>query len=164
MHVHCFSFLLMPMTLKVAAVIFSYTTNMRAAVSTVCSSFASRPLYKPRAPFFLWQIIYGHINDHVSQHICQCKLWLYLCSTLTWFCPLEGTRCLRCFRSRRPSHLLYTGQTGNNKHKKVLRLFRFFDKCSNLRNSCTATSCALILYLSVCWCMYSNLPQGNRTR
>lgn len=49
----CFSFLLMPMTLKVAAVIFSYTTNMRAAVSTVWSSLASRPLYKPSTPCLL---------------------------------------------------------------------------------------------------------------
>lgn len=52
--VHCFTFLFRPMTLKVAVVIFSYTTNMRAAVSTVCSSLASRPLYRPRTPYLLW--------------------------------------------------------------------------------------------------------------
>lgn len=50
---HAFSFLCKPITLNVAAVIFSYTTNMRAAVRTVCSSLASRPLYKPKAPYFL---------------------------------------------------------------------------------------------------------------
>lgn len=52
-HLHAFSFLCRPITLKVAAVIFSYTTNMSAAVRTVWSSLASRPLYKPRSPYFL---------------------------------------------------------------------------------------------------------------
>lgn len=55
---HGFGFLFMPMTLNVEAVIFSYTTNMRAAVRTVCSSLASRPLYKPRMPYFLQRRVY----------------------------------------------------------------------------------------------------------
>lgn len=37
---------------------------MRAAVSTVCSSLASKPLYKPRKPWVLKQPEQFYINDH----------------------------------------------------------------------------------------------------
>lgn len=41
------------MTLKVVLAIFSYSKNMSAAVRTVWSSFASRPLNNPSMPHFL---------------------------------------------------------------------------------------------------------------
>lgn len=107
-HLHAFSFLCRPMTLKVAAVIFSYTTNMRAAVRTVWSSLASRPLYKPRTPYFL-QISGNTIETAVQ------RLRVLCCQSeskdrLTWFCPWAGRKRWRGSPPSRLCHLC-TAQT-----------------------------------------------------